>query len=329
VSPARMPTNALRAVLALLAVALLAILPARRAAAAPDPADLESQIDQAWAQLEPTIEQYNGVHEELTANRARAANLRRRLRPLELQVDLALNSLGKVAAQVYRGGPVTSLNALLAGSSIALVDRLSILDYLARHLRAQISSVARLRDRYAEQKTALDGLIVTQARQDADLGARKKGIETQLAALQKLRLRAYGASGASGDLKPIACPVDYIGGAAGKAARAACAQIGKPYVWAAEGPGAFDCSGLTRYAWSTAGLPLRHYTKWQWQDSRPVSRSDLRPGDLVFYFGDLHHIGMYVGGGYVVHAPTTGDYVRMAKLDAIGPPAGFRRPDNA
>jgi cell wall-associated NlpC family hydrolase len=73
-------------------------------------------------------------------------------------------------------------------------------------------------------------------------------------------------------------------------------------------------------------VSLRHYTKWQWEDTKPVSRADAKPGDLVFWYGDLHHMGMYVGNDTVVHATHTGDFVRMANVDKVGPIAGFRRP---
>lgn len=97
-------------------------------------------------------------------------------------------------------------------------------------------------------------------------------------------------------------------------------------MWAAAGPNSFDCSGLTLYAWAKAGKTLRHYAKWQWEDGTPISRSQLRPGDLVFFYPpSLHHMGMYVGGGWMVHAPQTGDFVRMARLDSF-PWAGERRP---
>jgi peptidoglycan DL-endopeptidase CwlO len=324
---ARARTNPLRAILALLTVVLVTVTSATQAHAAPSPAELEHQIDQPWRKLEPLIEQYNGVHEQLKTNRAKAAALQTKLQPLQLQVDLAMTRVGDVAAHAYREGPASDLNAILSsGSPTALVDRLSILDYMARQQREQISGVAAMRDKYAAQKHSLDQLITAEAKQDADLAARKKSIETQVDKLQKLRLQAYGSSGALGNTKPVACPVEYIPGPAGKAAKTACAQIGKPYVWAADGPGSFDCSGLTLYAWAAAGVTLRHYTKWQWADGTPVSRSDLRPGDLVFYFSDLHHMAMYVGGGWVVHAPQTGDVVRMAKIDAISAPVGYRRP---
>jgi cell wall-associated NlpC family hydrolase len=89
----------------------------------------------------------------------------------------------------------------------------------------------------------------------------------------------------------------------------------------------YDCSGLTLVAWGSVGVTLGHFTGWQWNEGTPVSRGNLRPGDLVFWFSDLHHMGIYVGGGWTVHAPHTGDVVRMTKIDSPGLPiAGFRRP---
>jgi cell wall-associated NlpC family hydrolase len=73
-------------------------------------------------------------------------------------------------------------------------------------------------------------------------------------------------------------------------------------------------------------VTLGHYTGWQYNEGKPVTRAQLRPGDLVFFYGDLHHEGMYVGGNWMVHAPHTGDYVRMAPIDRGMPIAGFRRP---
>jgi cell wall-associated NlpC family hydrolase len=124
----------------------------------------------------------------------------------------------------------------------------------------------------------------------------------------------------------VACPVDYAPGPGGAAAKRACGLIGRPYIWAAAGPNGYDCSGLTLTAWGEAGVALRHCTNWQWSDTKPISRAELRPGDLVFFFKDLHHLGIYVGGGWMVHAPQTGDVVRMARMDnPYLPIAGFRR----
>ncbi len=87
-------------------------------------------------------------------------------------------------------------------------------------------------------------------------------------------------------------------------------EIGKPYVWAAAGPDAFDCSGLTQYVWAKAGVYLGHYTGTQINQGRPVSRSELISGDLVFFGSPIHHVGIYVGSGMMIDAPHTGALVR-------------------
>jgi cell wall-associated NlpC family hydrolase len=191
--------------------------------------------------------------------------------------------------------------------------------------RNRIGVVASARDKYAADKNKLDGLIAQLAAQDADLAAKKKDIEARIASLQKLRQKVYGTSGATGELKPVACPVDYDGGKGGKAATKACSLIGKPYHYGSTGPDSFDCSGLTAAAWAAAGVSLPHFTGDQWKIGRSVAQADLRPGDLVFFYSDVHHVGLYVGGGWMVHAPQTGDFVRMAKI-AGRPVTGYRRP---
>jgi peptidoglycan DL-endopeptidase CwlO len=93
------------------------------------------------------------------------------------------------------------------------------------------------------------------------------------------------------------------------------AQIGKPYRWAATGPASFDCSGLTRFAWAAAGVEIPRVSRWQYRDLEHVAKSDLRPGDLVF-FGTkrIHHVGIYLGGGKMINAPHAGAKVRIEKL---------------
>jgi cell wall-associated NlpC family hydrolase len=91
--------------------------------------------------------------------------------------------------------------------------------------------------------------------------------------------------------------------------------IGRPYVWGASGPSAFDCSGLTAYVWAKAGVYLSHSTYAQWDEGRHVSRSQLVPGDLVFFGSDLHHVGLYIGGGQMIDAPHTGTTVQVQSID--------------
>ena len=98
-------------------------------------------------------------------------------------------------------------------------------------------------------------------------------------------------------------------------------QLGKPYRYGAAGPDSFDCSGLTMWAWGHAGVSLPHSTTAQWNATRHISLADLQPGDLVYFGSDLHHMGIYVGGGTMIEAPHTGLSVRYASIyrsDLVG-----------
>ncbi len=321
----RLSSTLVRTAAALGAALLVAVIPATPARAEPDVSKIEAQLDKQWEQLEPIIEQYNKVHSALKKNQTKSAELRRKIQPLSLQTDLALNRIGDLAAQSYKSGPSSGLNALLtSGSPTTFIDQLSMLERLATHEREAIADVTAVRDRYDAQKRKLDALIAEQQKQDRELAAKKKSINAEMKRLERLRLAAYGSTTSGGALRMGPCPATYIGGPAGKAVRAACNQIGKPYVWGATGPSAFDCSGLTQFAWAAAGVGLTHYTGAQWNQGRSVSRSQARPGDLVFFYGDLHHVGIYVGNGIMVHAPQAGSPVRMAPIDEM-PVAGFKR----
>jgi peptidoglycan DL-endopeptidase CwlO len=301
---------------------------AAHATPSPSPSSIEAQIDKQWNELEPVIEQYNHVHSQLLKNRAQQKKLNAELAPLQLQVDLALRQVGDMASDVYMQGAPNALSSMvLSGSATGLTDKLTYIDQLARHQRESVADVAKLRDKYAADKRDLDILTESVAARDAQLAKQKKDIQNKIDDLQKLRIRAYGAAGQNdGPLRTGPCPVTYANDKGGRAAQRACDLIGKPYVFGSEGPGSYDCSGLTKAAWASVGVHLEHYTKDQWGEGRAVSRDELQPGDLVFYYpGSLHHVALYIGGGMVVHAPHTGDHVRMATIDR-GPIAGYRRP---
>ena len=103
-------------------------------------------------------------------------------------------------------------------------------------------------------------------------------------------------------------------------------QLGSPYVWNAAGVPTFDCSGLTLWAWAHAGIPLTHFTGTQVQQGVRVAPNELLPGDLLLFGTDLHHIGMYLGAGYMIDAPTTGDYVKIQLVSDMGDYAVAVRP---
>jgi len=317
----------LTAVVAVLATALTVLVPATPAQAKQSLSAIQKEIDDANNKLEPLIEQYDQIHSQMQVDQAKADKLAAKLAPLQLQVSVAMQALAPIAVSVYESGPGSTMALLLnAGSTQAMLDQMGMSDEIARIQQRQIATVVALRDKYASSKQALDTTLAGLKTQSAELKTKKGTIEKQLASLQVLRRKVYGDTGPIGTLRPVPCPYTYIGGKAGIAARAACQEIGKPYVWAAAGPNSFDCSGLTLWAWAKAGVTLRHYTKWQWDDTTPISRSQLQPGDLIFFFPpSLHHVGIYVGGGWMVHAPETGDVVRMAPYNKY-PIAGYRRP---
>ena len=110
-----------------------------------------------------------------------------------------------------------------------------------------------------------------------------------------------------------------------KAVDTAMAQRGKPYSYGAAGPDSFDCSGLTQYAWAAAGVSLPHSSSQQSRIGTPVDRARLQPGDLVFFYSPVSHVGIYIGNNQVVHAPTEGDVVKVSDIDAIGNYTSARR----
>jgi cell wall-associated NlpC family hydrolase len=105
----------------------------------------------------------------------------------------------------------------------------------------------------------------------------------------------------------------------------AMAQLGKPYVWGAAGPYSFDCSGLAVYAYGSAGIYLPHSAAMQSTLGVPVSEAGLAPGDLVFFYSPVSHVGIYIGNGQIVHAPTEGDVVKVSDIAYMGLYAGARR----
>jgi peptidoglycan DL-endopeptidase CwlO len=298
----------------------LALSAAGTAAAAPvpgSPGDIEAQIDQKWNQLEPLLEQWNGVHDKLVANQAKVAQLQEQIKPLKTQIDLAQARVGALSARYYEFGPGTKLNALLAsGSPATLVDQLNTLNEVARNETATVADVAKLRAQFEQQERPIDALVAQLAQQQSQLDAQRTSLNAQLAQLQQMRTTAYGnSSTGTGSLRPVTCPQVYTGDAGSRAAKFACDQIGKPYVWAADGPKAYDCSGLTLAAWRSVGVTLPHNAYEQKQVTARVSYANLHVGDLVFYYSDVHHVVIYVGNGWVVSAPTYGIPVEMQKID--------------
>lgn len=297
------------------------------ALAQPSAADVEAQLDAAWNQLEPVIEHHNAIKIELNANRTKLDQLRKQLEPLQREVDVAFGRISSISAQRYISGGTSAFNALLtSGSPATLADQLSLLNQLARNEQGEIKDVLELKDRYERERKPLDELVTKLAAQEAELGAKQQTINADIKRLNEQRMRAYGSTSSTGNLRPAPCPVDYLPGPGGTAAKTACAQIGKWYSYGSGGPNTFDCSGLTSYAWRAAGVNLPHNARAQYGAVKRISEAELRPGDLIFFYGDIHHVGIAVGGEWMVHAPRSGAQLTMKRYKKDVQPMGYGRP---
>jgi peptidoglycan DL-endopeptidase CwlO len=288
-------------------------VPAAAAQAEPSPSELTEQINKASTELEKVVESYNKLNEQLKQTKAAIATLNAKMGPLEAQLAQADAEVGEMASVAYRTGQVGTASALLTGSG-PLADRLGILDQLARDRKQQLEGFTAAERQYAEEKAKLDATQAKQTAQLNQLAAGKKKIEGELDKLYEMREKAYGSATSSGGGYTGSIP--SISGKAGVAVRFAYNAIGTPYVWAAEGPDGYDCSGLTLAAWRAAGKTLPHNAAMQWDTVAHIGRGSLQPGDLVFYNG-LGHVAIYVGSGKVIHAPTFGESVKLSSVDMM------------
>jgi peptidoglycan DL-endopeptidase CwlO len=295
--------------------------------ATPTPGQLEAQIDSAWNQVEPLIEQWNAVHDKLVAQQAKVNQLKAKIQPLALKVEMARTKVGAMSARMYMQGPGGTLSALLGSGKVnTFVDQLTTLNELAVQETSAVADAKALKDQYDAQEAPIDQLVTSLTQQQAALAAKRDAINAQIAQLNKLRLAAYGSSAGTGKYRPAPCPAKYDGSPGARAARWACQQAGKPYQWGSAGPNTFDCSGLTQQAWlHGANVSLPHNAAQQKQVTTRVSAGNLQIGDLVFYYSDVHHVAIFVGNGWVMSAPTTGDYVRMKPVNS-SPINSYGRP---
>jgi cell wall-associated NlpC family hydrolase len=302
--------------LALAGLALSVLLPGGAVLAAPSPAEIQQRIERDSAALETIVEDYNKVNEELKVTATAAARHKTRLPAMQEEMEAARAEVRAIAAVAYKSGQLREVDAVLsAGSGAGLIDRIGTLDHLARGRRAQIDAFTTANQRYEAERIRLESLLAKQKIQVRDLAARKATIEADLKKLYQLRRQAYGSEQESGSRYTGKVPA--ISGKAGVAVRFAYSKIGAPYVYAGSGPG-YDCSGLTQAAWKAAGESLPHNAAMQWDKVAHIPRSQIKPGDLVFY-RSLGHVGIYVGDGKIIDAPSAGRSVRLTSINIMTP----------
>ncbi|MEW1997229.1 NlpC/P60 family protein [Streptomyces coelicoflavus] len=184
-----------------------------------------------------------------------------------------------------------------------------LLSELTAEEKARLAAIEKKKQEEAERKAA--ELAKQQAAQEeAERKRREEAAQQESGSGSSGTSDGTGSSGSSGSSTPGAS----TGTKAEKAIAFARAQIGKPYVWGATGPGSYDCSGLTQAAWKAAGVTLPRVTYDQVNAGTTVSVSQAQPGDLVFFYDDISHVGLYIGDGMMIHAPKPGAYVREESI---------------
>jgi cell wall-associated NlpC family hydrolase len=300
-------------------------LPVEHAGAKPAPGidTLRQQADQLNTQLEQLTEQYDGLRVRLQQAQ-RAAEVAKATSTRETKALKSIQQrVGRLAALRYMHGGTDEAPALFAAPDPqALLDQAATLHYFTQQDDTQVRQLTQA-IQTAEHAWQNAQVHATQAAElKTQLKQKKSTIQKTLDKVRKPLLKDAVERAGRGESVPV------IPGGSTKAigaVRAALSQLGVPYVWGGATPGGgFDCSGLTMWAYRQVGVNLPHYGGDQWNAGVHVSRSQLQPGDLVFFYSDIHHMGMYLGDGKFVHAPHTGDRVRVADL-ATRPFAGAVR----
>lgn len=289
-----------------------------------------AQYRQLAAQAEQLNEQKLQAQEDLTAKRAELDRANADLATASRDVDAALTEKGKHQVEADQltdesfvgGSQFAKLSTLLSGTSTQdFLDRSSALEVLANSKnKAMQAYIDAANTATAAQQRANDLKNQAQTASDAaanllnDLNARSADLQKQIDELNAVRARLTAADRAA--QSDTGDPAGNVAGsgAAARAANFALGKRGSAYVWGATGPSTFDCSGLTQWAFKQAGVSIPRTAAAQQGSGTSVSRANLQPGDLVFYGSPAYHVGIYIGNNQMVHAPTTGDVVKVSPL---------------
>ena len=290
---------------------------------------VQDRVDSLYEEAEAATERAHMITLEVTDAKRRLATLRDEIKKQEREFESLREVLADVAADMYAtGGIDPSMQMMLSAQPEDFLLQAQSLDQVMRTQdadlrRAETASLAleqskiradqelsKLRDLQAQAQKEEDAADAKLSEAQELLSRLKAEERERLAALEEQRTEDAAAATRSTPNPAPAPSADAAGSSRGSSAVSyALAQVGKPYVFGAAGPSAFDCSGLTMAAWATAGVSLPHASSAQYAMTARVDSSSLIPGDLVFFYSDLHHVGIYVGGGTFVHAANPGDGV--------------------
>jgi cell wall-associated NlpC family hydrolase len=332
-------TSAKRALAGLSATALASVtLMSGTGHAEPTIDQVEQRLDTLYHEAEAAQERLNTLTHELSRKRHRLGELRadlQRQRRLYRQLSDQVATMAAAEVQSPESRLTPTQRLLLSEDADDFMSDLAAQDALSDHkgtMLTEFSAAAeQLATRQRQVKAEVAEVAADQrqaAKEEATVDAKVEDAEDLLAELEAERraaLRAQQAREASRSTARPSLSAAPASGAAAAAVDFAMAQIGDAYVYGAAGPDAWDCSGLTMGAWAAAGVSLPHSSSAQMSSGTPVSMSELQPGDLVFYYSPVSHVGIYVGNGQIVHASNPESPVGTAPVDSM-PFSGAVRP---
>ncbi|MFG3548578.1 NlpC/P60 family protein [Streptomyces sp. NPDC047725] len=320
VAPSGLDRGATAAVGLLSVAAVLGAVPA--SVAAPHD-DTRTEVDRLHTEAERATEAYNKADERTEQLRRQIDDAQDEIARKQERVNTMRDALGSLAGAQYRSGGVDpSLALLLSAEPDDYLDKASVLDRVTTRQAGELRELRQLLRELAQDRAEAAHKLAELEKGRKAVAAHKKTVQRKLAEARRLlaglpagERDAYGRASRSGrtDLTgPGGVPASGRAAAALAAARSA---LGKPYIWGANGPSGFDCSGLIQWSYAQAGVGLPRTSQEQRYAGRRIPLSEARPGDLVAYRDDASHIGMYAGNGQVIHAPRPGAPVRY---DPVG-----------
>ncbi|MEU3461528.1 NlpC/P60 family protein [Streptomyces sp. NPDC006733] len=309
------------------------------------PGEVRTQVDALYEQAEQATEQYNGAKEAADSARADVGRLQDQLARKTAKLNSTRDQIGAIAAAQYRSGGIDpAMQLALDSTPDTYLERAALIDQVSGREADILRTLGQQQREITTTHDAADAKLATLSEAQTKLAEHKRTIETKLKAAQTLLDRltaaqraaveqdgpATATNAAHADRSSARAPIapGEIHAPSARAAQAvafAYTAIGLPYVWGATGPSGYDCSGLTQAAWKAAGVSLPRTTYTQINAGQRVSESQLQPGDLVFFYSGISHVGLYIGNGQMIHAPHPGAPIRIAPINEM-PFAGASRP---
>jgi cell wall-associated NlpC family hydrolase len=282
----------------------------------PTRAQAQKKLEKLNEQMDQKVELFNQNREKLKVAKKKFDAATKASKQEQASFEEQRSKIAQMAATAYKNGDSADVTGFVGSKDPqSILDQAAVFSHLSHERSSQLTqflaTAQRLRREQAQAKSAYDEV---KSKQD-ELKKQKLELDKQVQK-QKALVRRLGGGTPSRPGGGGGTGGTYNGPASGPARKAldfAYAQLGKPYSYGATGPNSYDCSGLTMKAWAAAGVNVTRTTNTQYAATKRVAKSDLQPGDLVF-FSNLGHMGMYVGGGKMIHAPHTGDVVKIADI---------------